>query len=196
MHELDVSLFEWINASIQSPLWLLQGAAFYSEHFPTLAIASMLLCLVFGTPALRRGIAWCLLAMLVAWCWTRLIRWGFPLERPYDMGLGVKWVEHSGRARFPSMHATVSFAFAAGICLWCALGRYAKFWKILAWSVAVLMGWSRIYIGVHLPFDVLGGLVVGAVSVQMAQMLRQRINVPDISAAYWSRRAAPSARRK
>ena len=58
------------------------------------------------------------------------------------------------------MHATVSFAFAAGMCLWCALGPYARGWKILACSVALLMGWSRIYIGVHLPFDVLGGLVV------------------------------------
>ncbi|MBQ0131819.1 MAG: phosphatase PAP2 family protein [Comamonas sp.] len=198
MHEIDVSLFEWINATIHSPSWLLHSAALYSEYFPTLAISSMLLCLVFGTPALRRGVAWCLVAMLVSWCCTRLIRWGFPLERPYDLGLGVKWVEHSGRARFPSMHATVSFAFAAGMCLWCALGPYAKGWKILAWSVALLMGWSRIYIGVHLPFDVLGGLVVGAASVYMVQAARTRFrfNPRDIFAAYWSRRAGPLVRRK
>ena len=196
MHEIDVVLFQWINASQQSPLWLLETAAFYSEHFPTLAISSMLLCLAFGSPALRRGMVWCFAAMLIGWCMARLIRWGFPMERPYDMGLGMKWVEHSGRARFPSMHATASFAFAAGVHLWCALGAHARLWKVLAWSVALLMGWSRIYIGVHLPFDVVGGLVAGVVAVAIVEVLRRPFNVPGIFAAYWSHRAAPSVRRR
>lgn len=196
MHSIDVSLFEWINASIHSPLWLIHSAAFYSEHFPTLAISGMLLCLVFGSSTLRRGMVLCLLSMLVAWCLTRLIRWGIPLERPYEMGIGTLWIEHGGRARLPSLHATVSFAFACGITLWCALGPYARFWKFWAWAVAALMGWSRIYIGVHLPFDVLSGLLVGAASVYMVQRLQAPATELGKSAAYWSRRAVPWARRR
>ncbi len=35
-------------------------------------------------------------------------------------------------------------------------------WAILALSVAI--GWGRVYLGVHLPSEVLAGVLVGAVS--------------------------------
>ena len=196
MHAVDVYLFQLINATSGSPDWLLLFATFYSKHFPAIAISAMLLCLVFGSNKLRKGVVCCLLAMAIAWCLTRLIRWGFPLERPYEMGLGTRWIQHSGRPRFPSMHATVSFAFAHGIALWCvSLSHYARIWKIAVWSVAILMGWSRIYIGVHLPFDVVGGIFTGVLSVYLLEALL-RTKLLGKFAACWSHRAGPWAHRK
>lgn len=191
MHAIDIWLFDWLNASIHSPQWLVDATVLYSEYFPTLAISTMLVCLVFGSRRLRQGMAMCLVAMLLAWCATHLIRWGFPMERPYEMGLGDKWIEHGARPRFPSLHATVSFAFASGISLWCATGTAARHWKLLVWTVAALMGWSRVYVGVHLPFDILSGLVVGIACVYAVQALRAPVTSLGKSAAYWIRRAGP-----
>lgn len=169
MNSIDLWLFGWLNADAASPAWLIAAVAQYSEHMPTVVIASMLAGLALGSPRLRKGMALCFAAMLVAWCATRLIRWGFPLERPYELGLGKVWIDHGARPRFPSLHATVAFAFAYGVTVWCAWGRWARAAQALAWAAAIFIGWSSIYIGVHLPFDVIAGLFVGMASVWLVQ---------------------------
>ena len=196
MQKLDLWLFRWLNADADSPVWFIDAVALYSEHMPTVVIASMLLCLAVGSPRLRQGMAYCLVAMLVAWCCTRLIRWGFPLERPYDMGLGKAWISHGSRPRFPSLHATVAFAFAYGVTLWCAWGRWGLLAKVLAWGAALFIGWSRVYVGVHLPLDIVAGLVVGMFSAWLVQRFSPQLAALGRSAAYWCRRAVPWVRRR
>ena len=196
MNAVDVMLFHWINAGANSPAWLIQCVAEYSEHMPTLVISSMLVCLAVGTPRLRKAMCGCLLAMLVAWCLTRLIRWGFPMERPYDMGLGELWISHGSRPRFPSLHATVAFAFAAGVSMWCNWGRWRWISAGLAWAAALFIAWSRVYVGVHLPFDIAAGLVVGVLSAYLVRRAMPRRLAPDRSAAYSYLQLDPSASRK
>jgi undecaprenyl-diphosphatase len=57
---------------------------------------------------------------------------------------------------FPSGHAATSFA--AMTVLWAAAPRAAPVWAPLA----VAIGFSRVYVGVHYPLDILGGAVLGA----------------------------------
>jgi membrane-associated phospholipid phosphatase len=70
---------------------------------------------------------------------------------------------------FPSGHALFSFCFFAGLAVIVSprLTRLAA--KIAVWIVAVLLilgiGFSRIYLGVHYPSDVLAGYSVGLVWV-------------------------------
>ena len=200
MNDLDVFLFGVLNAHATSPVWLIDLTGWFSQHFPDIAIASMLLTLLVGSPRLRRGVALCLIGMLVAWCITRLVRWGFPLERPYELGLGTKWVEHNARPRFPSLHAAVAFAFAAGMSRWCSALHWRWIVPLAAWGAAWLMGWSRVYLGVHLPLDILAGWIVGMVSVwlvhTLGRQLARRFTPRGKFAAYWFRRESPSAPHK
>jgi undecaprenyl-diphosphatase len=59
------------------------------------------------------------------------------------------------RQSFPSGHANTAFA-AAAILAFLYRGRF--FWAFLP---ALLIGYSRVYMGAHFPLDVLGGMVVG-----------------------------------
>jgi undecaprenyl-diphosphatase len=61
-------------------------------------------------------------------------------------------------ASFPSGHATNAFA---GITV---MSRAAPRARFLWWSLAVLIAYSRVYLGVHYPLDVIGGAVVGWLS--------------------------------
>jgi undecaprenyl-diphosphatase len=58
---------------------------------------------------------------------------------------------------FPSNHSTIAGAAAVGLAL--AWPRVAA----LTLPMAVLMAFSRVFVGVHYPHDVLVGLVLGAV---------------------------------
>lgn len=56
---------------------------------------------------------------------------------------------------FPSNHAVNVYTMAM-VMTW----YYKKFWTIW-FSGACIVGYSRVYIGVHYPFDIAGGAVVG-----------------------------------
>ena len=58
---------------------------------------------------------------------------------------------------FPSGHTTAAFAFAAALCM----SRPQRWAKAAALIAAALMGFSRLYVGVHFPGDVLAGAAVG-----------------------------------
>jgi undecaprenyl-diphosphatase len=60
-----------------------------------------------------------------------------------------------GDASFPSGHAANA---AAGAFV---LSQIAPSARMLWWGAAVLVAYSRVYLGVHYPLDVVGGMVVG-----------------------------------
>ena len=56
---------------------------------------------------------------------------------------------------FPSGHAATSFAAATIMSF--AFPRLAPFLFVLA----ALVAWSRVYVGVHYPLDIIGGAILG-----------------------------------
>lgn len=70
---------------------------------------------------------------------------------------------------FPSFHATSSFAAAF------VLAGIKSKWQWLFYFLAVLISFSRIYIGVHYPLDVLVGAVLGVVIGRVAIFINKKI---------------------
>jgi len=74
---------------------------------------------------------------------------------------------------FPSAHTTQITAFA--LCLAFIIHRTMPEWRFTAAALAVgvvaAVALSRIYLQVHFPSDVLGGLVLGIVWVTLARLL-------------------------
>lgn len=79
--------------------------------------------------------------------------------RPYDVIEGLhSLIGKQNDFSFPSGHTGSSFA--AATVMFCGLKkRYGSFAMILA----ALIGFSRMYVGVHYPSDVIGGALIGAV---------------------------------
>lgn len=75
---------------------------------------------------------------------------------------------------FPSGHTGTSFAAATVI----ALSPVKRYWKAGAWILACFIAFTRMYLFVHWPTDVLVGAILGVlygiVVVKIAQAIRAR----------------------
>src|SRR6266566_2561549 len=71
-------------------------------------------------------------------------------------------------ASFPSGHASTSFAAATMLSL--SFPRFAPFLYVLAAAIA----FSRVYVGVHYPLDVVGGAGLGVLVAVVLRLLVQR----------------------
>jgi undecaprenyl-diphosphatase len=80
-------------------------------------------------------------------------------HRPFMDHHLTQLLPHVAGKSFPSDHTTVSTAIAAGILFFTKFKRTG--WLLLA--AAVLVGFSRIFVGVHYPTDIVGGLFTGLV---------------------------------
>jgi len=156
MQALDAALFGWLNAGASAPAWSIQFALFASDMLPAL------LALAIGVGALfdrrwRYAFFTALVSVLAVWLLVTTFRSLLPFPRPAFYGLGIQWAPQGMRPGFPSLHAACSFA--AAFSLWC-LPRRA--FMLIALAVAAVIGWSRLYLGLHFPSDVAAALVLGA----------------------------------
>lgn len=71
---------------------------------------------------------------------------------------------------FPSGHTGAAFAFCASLIL--VRNRY----RYIAVFVSVLIAFSRMYLFVHYPTDILGGILLGIFSSYIAYQILQRFN--------------------
>lgn len=76
--------------------------------------------------------------------------------RPFAMGIGYDLVKDSNTSSFPSNHTVAMFALATALLL-----INKRLVGAISLVVAILVGISRVYIGVHFPLDILGGIVYG-----------------------------------
>lgn len=86
--------------------------------------------------------------------------------RPYDAGLTHLIVAPSMDFSFPSDHATAVFAIAAAFLLH---GFHRRGLVFLA--AALLIAFSRVYIGTHYFSDVLGGAATGVIAAILVRIL-------------------------
>ncbi len=121
-------------------------------------LTALLLALL--VPFRRREALTALLAVLLVAVASPLLKHLFLTPRPPAVLDGLVTVVGPAyrNGSFPSGHTATAFAAAAA--LRGAVPRARLWWWALL-ALAALVGWSRIYVGVHWPLDVAGGAFLG-----------------------------------
>lgn len=90
--------------------------------------------------------------------------------RPCNVLESVNLLVYCGKYSFPSSHASNIIALAIS-------GSY-YFRKALIplFTLAAVIGYSRIYVGVHYPLDILGGFVLGGIIASLVIYMEKRIS--------------------
>jgi undecaprenyl-diphosphatase len=110
----------------------------------------------------QRAAAFVIVAILGAWSLSSLLKMGFDRPRP-DL---VPHITRVSSASFPSGHAMT--AAATYLTLGALLARLERRFRVKlflvgsAMLITLIVGVSRVYLGVHWPTDVLAGWAAGA----------------------------------
>ena len=123
---------------------------------------------------------WAAVAMLVGLALNQPLGHMFAEARPYVTHPGIlRLADVTTDFSFPSDHAVMAGAVAAGLLF--AHRRLGA----LASLAALLMAFARVYIGAHYPWDVLGGLGLGALIALLGWLL---LRAPLTALTGWARR--------
>lgn len=115
----------------------------------------------------KAGIA-ALFAMILNLLFTNVVLKNMVARiRPYEVIAGLRiLIDPEKSFSFPSGHTACSFA-AAYAYYRCST---QKRWGIAALVLAGLIGFSRLYVGVHYPTDVIGGALIGIFAAWLASV--------------------------
>lgn len=164
-----------------------------SKLFLPLGIAVAVLCGVTFCVVRTRTlwpVVFCGGAAALAWACAHVAKSIADRPRPYEVVTGsVLRQQPAHGSSFPSSHTTIAFAVAVA-----AIPYLPRLGALIALAYAALVAWSRVFLGVHYPLDVLAGmglgLVVGAAALLVARRVHRWRLEPD------GARAPPSARRR
>ena len=101
---------------------------------------------------------------------------GFARIRPYETLTDLLLlIEKQSDFSFPSGHSASSFASAVVL-----FKRLPKRYGIPILILAVLIAFSRIYMGVHYPTDILAGILIGSIVALLIVYVNKRIEKKKI----------------
>ncbi|HUF50257.1 MAG TPA: phosphatase PAP2 family protein [Longimicrobiales bacterium] len=92
---------------------------------------------------------------------NQLLKGAFSRERPSV----IEWVDHVSSPSFPSGHAMTSIIAYGSVAYLVGRLEATRRLRVATWSIATLVivtiGFSRMYLGVHYPSDIVAGFVAG-----------------------------------
>ncbi|MEO6958448.1 MAG: phosphatase PAP2 family protein [Burkholderiaceae bacterium] len=97
------------------------------------------------------------LSGLLALLFAQVIGYIWPHPRPFMVGLGTSFLAHVADSSFPSDHVTLMAAVAFSLIS----SSLTRTFGVALMLIGVVVAWSRIYLGVHFPFDMAGAFLVG-----------------------------------
>jgi len=169
MEELNQSIFLKINYLVNSSNILDNVAIFSAEYMPYFFIF-LEIVLYFGLKKKNTAI-FAFMSMVLALTFNKLIGMVYFHTRPFVDNLGVTLVSHLPDNSFPSDHTT--FIFAIAIFIYINLEN--KIIGEIVLPLALIGGVSRIFTGVHYPFDILGAILVALISSLIIYKLKTKL---------------------
>jgi undecaprenyl-diphosphatase len=114
-------------------------------------------------------------SMMLALSINKIISIFYFHNRPFMDNIAMVLHEHKADNSFPSDHTTFMFAIAFSLLFFSNTNKLAKYLLIFS----LIGGISRIYIGVHYPYDIAGAIIVSFLSAYI--ILNKKVKLLGIN---------------
>ena len=174
LESFNQSLFLLINADPATPAWRIHAAMLAANRLILLVPGIMAAAWLWGGEQQRSLMLKALASIAVALFASYLCGLLWPHPRPFVIGLGHAFFAHKPTSSFPSNHTIIIATFAFALIL----DRRWAGWGWLALAGALLVGTSRVYLGVHFPLDITGGLLLAPLAAAITVPVWLRAGEP------------------
>jgi undecaprenyl-diphosphatase len=171
---MDYNLFFLINNIAGKWICLDSLAIFFAKYFIyyLVAGATILFFLIKDKKEKIKYLILTLLSVILSrLIITEIIRLFWYCPRPFVAHAVNLLIEHNASASFPSGHIAFLFALATAIYF------FNKKFGIAFLGISFLVGLARVFVGVHYPLDILGGIVMGIFSAIFIKFLFRKKQV-------------------
>ncbi|WP_432209015.1 phosphatase PAP2 family protein [Acinetobacter variabilis] len=162
LDQLNLYLFHLLNVPDQASIWMINYASLIAHDLVYLFLLIFAIAWLRGSHEVKTGIIKAAIFTAITLSISEVLSVVLNTPRPFVMEVGRTLIEHAPTGSFPSNHMSIfsGIAFAYYFSAQRDLGR------ILLWT-AWLVAWSRVYVGVHFPIDMVGAFLI-ALAVNLA----------------------------
>lgn len=162
LDQLNLYLFHLLNVPDQASIWMINYASLIAHDLVYLFLLIFAIAWLRGSHEVKTGIIKAAIFTAITLSISEVLSAALNTPRPFVMEVGRTLIEHAPTGSFPSNHMSIfsGIAFAYYFSAQRDLGR------ILLWT-AWLVAWSRVYVGVHFPIDMVGAFLI-ALAVNLA----------------------------
>jgi len=163
LQAIDVSLFRSLSGGLANPVFDLLMPFLTDLNKQKIVLVLVAVIILWMLVKGDRSIRWAAVLLIVTIAVSdqlssSVIKHWFERPRPCHMLANVRLLVDCGSGfSFPSSHAVNNFAGALVLAWFIPRGVWWFF------GFAAVVAFSRIYVGVHYPLDILGGAVIGLV---------------------------------
>ncbi|NUF27362.1 phosphatase PAP2 family protein [Gilliamella sp. ESL0254] len=171
--DFNTQLFLLVNASDKASKLLIYFAIFCAKYLVYIPIIIMGIGW-FIRPFYRQLILKMVISLGVALFVAFIIRHCFYSPRPFAVDVGTHNLFHDNTSSLPSQHAVFVWTI-----FFTVLFNYTCRFRIVLYLfalIAVLVSWSRVYLGIHWPLDIAVGFLVSIISVYLIKKFWISIN--------------------
>ncbi len=160
VENLNLALLHLLNASSSANESTIKLAILVADYAIYLVPVFLVITWLFGGDEKKNVALKSVVVALIALGIAQVIVRIYPHPRPFMLGVGRTLIAHAPDPSFPSDHMT----FMSSIALtYLVARRYVIGWTLFA--AALCVAWSRVYLGVHFPLDMVGGAMLALLVV-------------------------------
>lgn len=162
LDQLNLYLFHLLNVPEQASIWMINYASLIAHDLVYLFLLIFAITWLRGSREIKTGIIKAAIFTAITLSISEVLSAVLNTPRPFVMEVGQTLIEHAPTGSFPSNHMSIF----SGIALAYYFSAQRDLGRILLWT-AWLVAWSRIYVGVHFPIDMVGAFLI-ALAVNLA----------------------------
>ena len=158
IEQLNLELFHLLNVPNQASELMMNYAMFIAHDLVYLLLLIFTVAWFKGNRETKTGIIKAFIFTAITLSISEILSAVLHTPRPFVIPLGQTLIEHAPTGSFPSNHMSIF----SGIAFAYYFSHQRDFGRILL-CVAWLVAWSRVYVGVHFPIDMLGAFIIALI---------------------------------